>query len=842
MKKTLFIPIFILKFGISFAQNKIIGFITEQNSGKKPVANAIINSSGANQNVSTDKGQFILTFQGLEVGENVVLRPEKTGWELVNEKEMKTLIPAKPNENPVKIVLCKAGTLAIAKQAYYKVADPYIIQQYNKKLAALDKEKANYQAEKAKLQEERNRLQNQLEEYAEEFIRVNLDDASEIERQAIALFKEGKIDESIKLRESLKSGVEIRNAVQRKAKEDSIIALHTRNLKALAKDYIFKFDFKAAEQKFEELVLADTTNFDNTFDFAYFLAQQNQHEKAIRYYQSVLKLTRTESYIAVTLNNLGNLHIDKNEYSAAIKAYSNALEIYERLAKTNPVTDEPNLAMALNNLGNLYTDKNEYTLAFKNYSNALEIRERLAKTNPATYEPDVARTLNNFGIFYQAKKDYVSAVSTYTKALEISERLAQNNPATYEPNVAGTQKNLGILYQAKKDYPSAFSAYSKALKIYERLAKTNSEVYDIELCGNIVLLGLLQKAYYQTAQQDRIDGYLEKANQILSNYKDVPLAKIILDDVVDLKEHFNIRELLLPIQTLQNQLEKVEKYAEKIEIQKRIIENYQILVVHGYPNFANELGSSFSSLAWYQLFEKQFAEAEKSANEAFNPTTFKKTEDYDAKIEWANTNLALALLFQGKYAVSEKIYLALKDKPYNNATYRETFLADLDELEKAGITNPDVLKIRELLKNQSENKIDYFQKIKLQNSNIEKYLELIKNGNRSYEHNLKSSLGTLSFYQILTKNFKGAEKSANEALNPTQFKKSENYDAENKWVKVNLGLSKFLQGKMTYDELQKIYLDLKDSYAQPLLSGLDTLEKEGVWHPDFTKIREFLKK
>ncbi|MCU0469980.1 MAG: hypothetical protein MUF58_15395 [Arcicella sp.] len=73
----------------------------------------------ANQVTSKDKGKFILTFQGMEAGENIVVRPEKEGWELVNEKEMKTLIPAKPDESPLKIILCKAGTLAAAKSKYY---------------------------------------------------------------------------------------------------------------------------------------------------------------------------------------------------------------------------------------------------------------------------------------------------------------------------------------------------------------------------------------------------------------------------------------------------------------------------------------------------------------------------------------------------------------------------------------------------------------------------------------------------------------------------------------------------------------------------------------------------
>jgi hypothetical protein len=65
--------------------------------------------------------------------------------------------------------------------------------------------------------------------------------------------------------------------------------------------------------------------------------------------------------------------------------------------------------------------------------------------------------------------------------------------------------------------------------------------------------------------------------------------------------------------------------------------------------------------------------------------------------EWINTNLALVLLYQGKYEEAKIIYLQLKDKPYGDATYGTTFLEDLEVLEKEGITHPDVAKIRKLL-------------------------------------------------------------------------------------------------------------------------------------------------
>jgi hypothetical protein len=58
------------------------------------------------------------------------------------------------------------------------------------------------------------------------------------------------------------------------------------------------------------------------------------------------------------------------------------------------------------------------------------------------------------------------------------------------------------------------------------------------------------------------------------------------------------------------------------------------------------------------------------------------------------------LLFQGKYLEAEKMYISLKDKPYKNATYKDTFLANFNELEKAGVTHPDIAKIKTILKKQ----------------------------------------------------------------------------------------------------------------------------------------------
>jgi tetratricopeptide (TPR) repeat protein len=876
---------FILHSSFCFAQSKLIGFVREQNTGIK-IAGVKVNSNGfSNPVASTGSGDFILIFQDLKPGKNIIIQAEKEGWELVNEKQMSTLIPENPYEKHFKIILCKAGTLAKARSEYYETFDLNLQNELAKQKAL------NRGNEKkiASLEQDFARVKQQLNDLADEYSRIDLRDASEKDLKAIELFKEGKYDEFIALKNSMVTEAQVDKAIKSKveatktiANNDSTINLYLKSQKDIANTLVLQFKFEEAEKTYEIMVSKDTTSFENVFSFARFLQQQNLHGRAILTYRRALKLTKGdfeiaatqnnlgilyqatndypaalnaydktieiyerlaktnpasykpnvartqnnlgvlynaqndypaalnaygkaleiyerlaktnpasyetdvamsqnnlgilykaqndypaalnaygktleiyerlaktnpasyEPYVATTQNNLGTLYHEKNDYPAALNAYvkaleirerlaktnpasyepdvaatqtnlgtlylakydypaalnayGKALEIYERLTKTNPVSYVPYVAMTQNNLGTLYKAQNDYLAALNAYGKALEIRERLANTNPASYEPYVATTQNNLGALYHEKNDYPAALNAYGKALEIRERLAKTNPTTYEPDVATIQNNLGVLYVAKNDYPAALNACGKALEIYERLAKINPDKYEIEFCRSIVLLGLLQKADYQENRQMTIAKYLSKAKQILLKYAELPLVKQLLGNVKDLDIYFNDKKNLLLIEALQNEIEKTDNFNEKIKIQEKIIQHYRSLVNTSHKNFTYDLGASLSSLAWYYLFEKKFSVAEKAAREALNPTNFSKAKDYDEKIEWANTNLALALLFQGKYAEAEKIYTTLKDKPYNEATYKDTFFADFDELEKAGIIHPDVIKIKTLLK------------------------------------------------------------------------------------------------------------------------------------------------
>lgn len=108
-------------------------------------------------------------------------------------------------------------------------------------------------------------------------------------------------------------------------------------------------------------------------------------------------------------------------------------------------------------------------------------------------------------------------------------------------------------------------------------------------------------------------------------------------------------------------------------------------------DFKDWTAEQYGSLAWYHLFNRQFTEAETAARRGIALG--------GEAAEWIHTNLALSLLYQGKYEEAEAVYLEFKGQMYDEEqSWGAIFLKDLDELEAAGITHPDVAKIRKLLK------------------------------------------------------------------------------------------------------------------------------------------------
>ncbi len=111
------------------------------------------------------------------------------------------------------------------------------------------------------------------------------------------------------------------------------------------------------------------------------------------------------------------------------------------------------------------------------------------------------------------------------------------------------------------------------------------------------------------------------------------------------------------------------------------------------PNQPDRILNLYNSYAWYQLLNGDFKGAEKtlSAGMKINPN-----------FAYFPTNLAPALLFQGKFEAAKKIYMEYKDKDFQGKKYSEIYLTDLQEIKATGFSpltyEEDMKKIIGLLK------------------------------------------------------------------------------------------------------------------------------------------------
>jgi len=182
-----------------------VGLVREQNSKRKPIPGVQVNFSGAVPTISDDNGHFRLVFQGKKPGDIIFINEiRKSGYELVNEKELKALKISENEKLVVDIILAKAGAVDAAKKAYYDVSDKALLAGFNRKKQELQEQLKNAEISQGEawdrfkeLQDQYDRQKQSLDELAEKFARVNFDDVSEVYRQALELFKEGKIDEAI---------------------------------------------------------------------------------------------------------------------------------------------------------------------------------------------------------------------------------------------------------------------------------------------------------------------------------------------------------------------------------------------------------------------------------------------------------------------------------------------------------------------------------------------------------------------------------------------------------------------------------------------------------------------
>ena len=676
--------------------------VTYRYNGKnprKPIGNVTIQYDGNKRTVVSGEqdGVFTLLLEGRKMGDRI-------GLVTVKKREMMVFNQHAVDEwsvrkEPLVLILCNADEFEKQKENLIAIGRREAKKKYDRQKAELEArlnaseiQRKDYETALDKAYEELERLNKNIGEYADLFARIDESEIDTMAQQAVELFNQGEVERAIDLFEQGHYMERLDKALQHSQQADQLKAVAEQaktqatedSLKALRSIKAQIEAYKAANQwdKAGELLkgLADRLNtMDDCWNYAFFCLNQNSFKDSEVYYLRVINLLEgvrdkeSIDYLSKKgslLISLANLYSDTQRFPNAETMYKEALEIYRRLAAvSNPQAYKPDVAMTLNNLAALYSNTQRFSESEAMYKEALEIRRRLATANPQAYEPDVAMTLNNLAILYSNTQRFSESEAMCKEALEICRRLASYNPQAYEPDMAQTLNNLAILYKDTKRFADAEAMLKDVLNIYRRLTAANPQAYEPDVAMTLNSVGLLYlntKRYADAIPQfeEALEIYrrLAKANPAQQQGYESCLYWLsqLYPAVNKHLEAYHINMECLPIMKLKYEADK---------------ETWQ-------KDYANSLGSQ----SFYALFAKQYAEAAQYAREGLA---------VDSTQHWIASNLAAALLFQGKTAEAETLYRQYKGE------LKDSFLDDFRQFAEAGVIpkecEADVERIKRML-------------------------------------------------------------------------------------------------------------------------------------------------
>ena len=357
-------------------------------------------------------------------------------------------------------------------------------------------------------------------------------------------------------------------------------------------------------------------------------------------------------------------YAEPRRFELACHAYEQGIE----LIRAN--LSEEELAKSLFEYGHFLQTNKRYDLAEARYRENLDIYQRLEVISPQAYEPGLATTQNNLGLLYSDTQCYGESEEMYLSAVEIYQRLSVVNPQVYEPDLARAQNNLGNLYRDTRRYEDSEKMYLSAVEIYQRLSVANPQVYEPDLARTQYNLGCL---YSDTRRYEESEKMYLSAMEIRRRLA-VANPQVYEPDLADTQ--YNLGCLYYNIQ----------RYEESGEMYLSALKVYQRLTVADPQVYEPYLVRACNNLSFLFLAQGNFEEAERYAREGAK---------YDSTHHTIYTNLAASLLFQGRYAEAEEIYLRYKEE------LKEDFLSDFEDFYQRGIIPPeredDVERIKKLL-------------------------------------------------------------------------------------------------------------------------------------------------
>ena len=354
--------------------------------------------------------------------------------------------------------------------------------------------------------------------------------------------------------------------------------------------------------------------------------------------------------------------VSQGKFEEAIKAYEDLrlIESYEKLIKSKQTKQEAaaklkeSAAKDSLQIDTVYQSlKNQvktYQLAGgkSNFDKAGEILRRIALSDTTNFN-----AIYEFADFCRRQNDYKEAEIYYIRCLYLLQT-AKYREDEYLNKLSGCQQDLGILYSNIQRFAESEAMYKSALEICVRLAKANPDAYEPNLARTQMNLANLYNVTQRFAESEAM------YKSALDVYERLAKANPVAYEPDLAMTQMNLGSLYLNTQRL----------AESEPMYKSALGVFERLAKANPDAYEPYLANTKVLLVLVYMSTQRFAESESMCISALK---------INPNIHFAYTNLAAALLFQGKVEEAEKIYRQYK------AELKDEFLLDFAEFERAGV-------------------------------------------------------------------------------------------------------------------------------------------------------------
>ena len=309
---------------------------------------------------------------------------------------------------------------------------------------------------------------------------------------------------------------------------------------------IQNMQYDSAAVYIRNLADVDTCNFNNVFDCANYLHEQNYFKEAEVYYNKILKTEQENQLIsnyqiAELYNNLAILYSTIQRFKESEKMHKEAIQIYERLAKENPKVYEKDLARSYSNLALLYNGTQRLKESEEMHKAAIQIYERLYNNNPQEYQKVLAFSYYCLGTLMTENNKQDDAIGAFEHSIKLSKEFIKEDD--FKQIYLSNLLYIVILHQQVGNIITAYTYNEDLLPLLKNLYEEDSEKWKSSYCGYLIqqsylanLLGKFKDGELYSLEELKVDpnnhrtytnlaaslllqGRLEEAEKLFREYK-----------------------------------------------------------------------------------------------------------------------------------------------------------------------------------------------------------------------------------------------------------------------------------------------------------------------------------